>query len=88
MEADPAVVDKKSQVEDVIDDTDDDDATIYGEPINNDFIAPVGIEDGATGVTIKHEGILHAQYCHYGELYYQSYEIYEDNPTETKEAMP
>ena len=54
------------QVEDIIDDTDDDHNTIYGEQINNDFIAPIGIEDGATRVTIKHEGILHAQYCHYG----------------------
>ena len=62
-----------SQVEDVIDSTDDDDATIYWKTINNDFEAPIGIEDGATRVTIEHEGILHAQYCHYGELYYQSY---------------
>ena len=74
------------QVEDVIDGTDDD-ATIYGETINNDFIAPVGTEDGATGMTIEHESILHAQYCHYGELYYQSCEIYGDNPIKTKEAI-
>ena len=64
------------QVEDVIDGTDDDDATIYGETINNDFVAPVGTEDKATGVTLEHEGILHAQYYHYGELYYHSFEIY------------
>ena len=44
------------QVEDVIDGTDDDDATIYGETINNNFTVPVGTEDGATGVTIEHEG--------------------------------
>ena len=31
------------QIEDVIDDINDDDATIYGEPINNDFMLPVGI---------------------------------------------
>ena len=37
------------QVEDVIDGTNDDDATIYGETINNNFIAPVGTEDEATG---------------------------------------
>ena len=30
------------QVEDVIEDTNDDDVTTYGEPINNEFIAPVG----------------------------------------------
>ena len=49
-----------TQVEDIIDGTDDDDATIYGETINNNFIASVGTEDRATGVTIEHEGILHA----------------------------
>ena len=63
------------QVEDVIDDTEDDDAATYRETINNDFIVPVGIEDVAIGVTIEYEGVLHAQYCHYGELYYQSCEI-------------
>ena len=41
------------QVEDVIDDTDDDDSAVYGETINNDFTVPVGTEDGATGVTIE-----------------------------------
>ena len=46
------------QVEAVIDDTNDDDVITYGEPINNNFIAPVGTEDGATGVTIEHEEIL------------------------------
>ena len=30
------------QVEDVTDDTEDNDAAIYGEIINNDFIVPVG----------------------------------------------
>ena len=57
------------QVEDAIKDTNDDDATIYGDPMNNEFIAPVGQEDRATGVTIKHEGVLHTQYCHYGKLH-------------------
>ena len=71
------------QVEDVIEDTNDDDANTYGDPINNEFIAPVGQEDGATGVTIEHEGVLHAQYCHYGVLYYQSCEIYGDDPAVT-----
>ena len=43
------------QVEDAIYDTDDevDELVSYGETINNDFILPVGTEDGATGVTIK-----------------------------------
>ena len=75
------------QVEDVIDDTKDDDAAIYVETINNDFIVPVGTEDGVTGVTIEYEGVLYAQYCHYDELYYQSCEIYGDDPTKTKEVI-
>ena len=75
------------QVEDVTDDTDDDESTIYGETINNDFTVPVGTEDRATGVTIEYEGVLHAQYCHFGEIYYQSCEIYGDDPEETDEAI-
>ena len=81
------------QVKDVIVDTENDDATTHGETINNEFVAPVGIEDGATGVTIDHEGVLYAQYyhtaddCHYGEFYYQSCEIYGDDPTKTEEAI-
>ena len=75
------------QVEDIIDDTEDDDAAIYGETINNDFIVPGGTEDGATGVTIEYVGVLHAQYCHYGEPYYQSCEIYGDDPAKTEEAI-
>ena len=75
------------QVEDVIDDIKDNDATIYGETINNDIRVPVGTEVGATGVTIEYEGVLHAQYFHYGELYYQSYENYGDDPTKTDEAI-
>ena len=30
-----------TQVEDVIEDNNDDEATIYGEPVNNEFIAQV-----------------------------------------------
>ena len=75
------------QVENIVDDTNDDDATIYGEQINNEFIVPVGTEDGAIGVTIEHKGILHGQYCHYGELFYQSCEIYGDDPAETEQAI-
>ena len=48
------------QVEDIIDDTEDDNSAVYGETINNDFIILVGTEDGATGVTIEFEGVLHA----------------------------
>ena len=76
------------QVEDVIDDTKDDDATIYGETINNGFMAPVGAEGRATGVMIEHEWILHSKYYYYGELYCKSCEIYVgDDPTKTKEAI-
>ena len=71
----------------MIKDTNDDDATIYGELINNEFLPPVGQEDGAIGVMIEHKGVLYAQYCHFGDLYYQSCEIYGDDPTETEEAM-
>ena len=38
------------QEEDDIDDTEDDDAVIYGEILNNNYIVPVGPEDGATRV--------------------------------------
>ena len=77
------------QVEDVIDDTndDDDELVIYGETINNDFTVPVGTEDGATGVTIEYDGVLYAQYYYFGEIYYQSCEIYEDDTSETDEAI-
>ena len=81
------------QVKDFIEDTNDDEATIYGEPINNESLAQIGQEDGATGVTINHKGVLYAQYCHtandchYGELYYQSCEICGDDPVETEEAI-
>ena len=76
-----------TQVEDVIDDTEDDESAICEETINNDITVSVETEDGATGVTIKHEGVLHAQYCHFGELSYQSCKIYGDDPAETDEAI-
>ena len=53
----------------------------------------MGQKDGATRVTIDHQGVLYAQYCHttddchYGEFYYQSCEIYGDNSTKTKKAI-
>ena len=68
----------------MIEGTNDDDDR---EPINNDFLPPVGQQDGATGAMYKHEGVLYAQYCHCRELYYQSYEIYGDDPIETEEAI-
>ena len=75
------------QVEDVIDDSKENNAAIYGETINNNFIVPVGTEDRATGVTTKYEGVLYAQYCHYGELYYQSCKNDGDDPVKTEEAI-
>ena len=38
-------------------------------------------------MTIEYEGVLHAQYCHFGEIYYQSCKIYEDDPAKTYEAI-
>ena len=47
------------QVESTSFDTDDDnDQPIsYGETINNDFNAPTGFEEGATGLTIDYGGV-------------------------------
>ena len=77
------------QVDDASYDTDDevDDSSSYGETINNDYFLPVGTEDGATGVTLEFDGVLHAQYCHCNEIYYQTCEIYGDDPDETDEAI-
>ena len=77
------------QVESAIYDTiNDDDEPIHGETINNDFNLPTGFEEGATGVTMEEENILYAQYCHVsGDLYYQSIEIYGDDPAATDEAI-
>ena len=71
----------------MIEETNDDDDNICGEPINNDFLQPIRQQEGATGAMYEHEGVLYAQYCQYGELYYQSCEIYGDDPTETEEAI-
>ena len=82
-----------TQIQDVIKETKDEEDTIYGEPINNEFIAPVGQKDRATGVTIDNQGVLYAQYrhtaddCRHGEFYYQSCEIYGADPVETEEAI-
>ena len=56
------------RLENVIEDINDDGTTIYGEPVNNEFLKLVKQEDGAIGVTIKHEGVLYAQYCYYGNF--------------------
>ena len=76
-------------VEDASYDTDNevDDSSSYGETINNDSFVPLGTEDGATGVTIEFDGVLHAQYCHCNEIYYQTCEIYGDDPDKTDEAI-
>ena len=71
----------------MIEETNDDDDNIHGKPINNDFLQPVGQQEGATGAMYEHEGVLYTQYWHYGELYYQSCEIYGDDPIETEEAI-
>ena len=77
------------QVESTIYDTDDDDdEPIHGETINNDFNPPTGFAEGATGLTIELDNVLHVQYCYIsGDLYYQPIEIYGDNPAATEEAI-
>ena len=77
------------RVEDVIYDTDDevDDSVSYGETINKDYFLPVRTKDGATGVTIRFDGVFHAQYCHFGEIYYKTCAIYGDDPDETVKAI-
>ena len=77
------------QVENAIYDTNiDDGEPIHGETINNDFNRPTGFEEGATGVTMEEDNILYEQYCHVsGDLYYQSIEIYGDDPAATDEAI-
>ena len=77
------------QVEVVTYDTDDevDGSVSYRGTINNDLTLPVGAEDGATGVTIEYDSVLHTQYCHFGEIYYQTCEIYRDDPDETDETI-
>ena len=85
------------QVEDASDDEVDDDDADYGEPIddadygelvNNEFFSPFDQEIGPTGETKLCDGVLFAQYsnCHH-ELYYESCEIYGDNPNDSKEAI-
>ena len=68
-------------------DNDDDQPISDGETINNDFNTPVGLEEGATGLTIELDGVLHSQYCNCGDIYYQPIEIYGDDPDSTDEAI-
>ena len=84
------------QVEDASSGTDDDEEVTdddndkpisYGDTINNNFNVPVGYEEGATGVTIEFDNVLHVQYCHCGDIYYQPIEIYGDDPDATDEAI-
>ena len=83
------VEDASYDTDDDEDDTDDDDdePISYEEIINNDFNTPVVYEEGDIGVTIKYDGVLHAQYCHCGDIYYQPCEIYGDDPDATDEAI-
>ena len=71
----------------MIDENVDDDAD-YGELVNNEFLSPFDQEIRPTGATIIHDGVLFAQYsnCHC-ELYYESCEIYGDDPNESEEAI-
>ena len=85
------------QVEDVTDDEVDYDDADYGEPIddadygelvNNEFFSPFDQEIGPTGVTRMHDGVPFAQYSNYHhELYYESCEIYGDDPNDSEEAI-
>ena len=78
-----------TQVGNAIYDTDDDDdEPSHGETINNDFNPLTGFEEGATGLTIELNNVLHAQYCHVsGDLYYHPIMIYGDNPAATDKAI-
>ena len=48
------------QVEDVIEEINNDHNTIYGEPINNYFLQPVGKKEGTTRMMIENEGVSYA----------------------------
>ena len=70
-----------------IDDTDDRDNNVQRKPVNNKFLQSVGYQEGATRKIYEHEGVLYVQNCHYGEIYYQPYEIYDDDINKTEEVM-
>ena len=85
------------QLEDASNDEVDDDKADDGEPIddadcrelvNNEIFSPFDQEIGPTGETRMYDGVLFSQYsnCHH-ELYYESCEIYVDNPYDSKEAI-
>ena len=85
------------QVKDESDDEVDDDDAGYGEPIdddddgepvNNEFYSPFEYQIGPTGENRMYDDVLFAQYsnCHH-ELYYESCEIYGDDPNDSKEAI-
>ena len=86
------------QVKDVSNDkVDDDDDACYGEPtdddedgesVNDEFYSPFEQQIGPTGETRMYDDVLFAQYsnCHH-ELYYESCEIYGDDPNDSKEAI-
>ena len=63
---------------------DDDD----GELVNDEFYSPFEQPIGPTGETRMCDGVLFAQYSNFHhELYYQSCEIYGDDPNDSKEAI-
>ena len=79
------------------DDEVNDDVADYGEPldeednrepVNNKFYSSFDQEIRPTGETRMYDGVLFAQYlnCHH-ELYYESCEIYGDDPNNSKKAI-
>ena len=38
-------------------------------------------------MTIEYDGVLHAHYCHFADIYYQTCVIFGDDPDKTDEAI-
>ena len=59
-----------------------------GKPVNDESYSPFDQPIGLTGETRIYDGVLFAQYsnCHH-ELFYQSCEIYGDDPNDSEEAI-
>ena len=51
-----------AQVEDMFEDTYDDDDNVIQKPINNEFLQLVGKRKGATEMMYEHEGVLYIQH--------------------------
>ena len=71
----------------MIEETNDDDDNVHGEPNKNRLLQPVCQRKGARGMIFKYKGVVFIQYCLYEELYYTPYEIYGDELDKTKEVM-